>query len=85
MKRRSLLRSSPIFLVAGVIAFFFLVTLWNFAVEPFFPKMKLRSADASLAGITVLQGRVMRWTSHRSELAFARPLIMSETFIWIAK
>lgn len=52
MKRRSLLRNSPIFLVAGVIAFFFLATLWNFAVEPFFPKLKLRSADASLAGIS---------------------------------
>lgn len=52
MKRRSLLRNSPIFLVAGAIAFFFLATLWNFAVEPFFPKLKLRSADASLAGIS---------------------------------
>jgi len=51
MSRSGLLRSSPIFLVAGLIGFFFLVVPWNWAIEPFYPKLKIRSADASLAGV----------------------------------
>jgi alginate O-acetyltransferase complex protein AlgJ len=51
MPTRGLLRNSPVFAVAGFIAFWFLATLWNFAIEPFYPKLKIRSADSSLSGM----------------------------------
>jgi hypothetical protein len=51
MSRDGLLRSSPIFLVAGFIGFLFLSMVWNFVIEPFYPKLRIRSADPSLAGI----------------------------------
>jgi hypothetical protein len=51
MSRHALLRSSPIFAVAGFVAFWFFATIWNLAIEPFSPKLKIRSADSSLVGM----------------------------------
>lgn len=49
MTRRFLSRL-PIFACAGVILFLFLATIWNFAVERDWPKLRIRSA-APLAGV----------------------------------
>jgi alginate O-acetyltransferase complex protein AlgJ len=43
--RRNLLRRSPIFAVAGFIGFLFLATLWNWAIESYYPKLRIRSAQ----------------------------------------
>jgi alginate O-acetyltransferase complex protein AlgJ len=50
MTRRDFLSSSPIFAAAGFVAFWFLAMLWNWAIDPLNPKLKIRSAD-SLAGV----------------------------------
>jgi len=51
MSPNALFRSSPIFAVAGFVAFWFFATIWNLAIDPFFPKLKIRSADSSLVGM----------------------------------
>lgn len=48
--RRTLLHRLPIFAAAGVVLFFFLAILWNYAVERDHPKWRLRSAHP-LAGL----------------------------------
>jgi hypothetical protein len=45
------LRRSPIFAVAAFICFIFLSTLWNWAVQSYFPKLRIRSAEP-LVGVT---------------------------------
>ena len=42
--QRGFLRKGPIFLAAGFIGFLFLSTLWNWAVQSSFPKLRIRSA-----------------------------------------
>lgn len=51
MRRLRLLHRLPIFAVAGAIAFLFLATLWNYAVERDYPKLRIRSAQP-LAGVS---------------------------------
>ena len=51
MTRRDLLRRSPIFGVASFVVFWFIAILWNWAIEPFYPRLRIRSANSSLAGI----------------------------------
>ena len=48
--RRTLLHRLPIFAAAGGVVFFFLASLWNYAVERDHPKWRLRSANP-LAGV----------------------------------
>ncbi|MBG0810944.1 alginate O-acetyltransferase [Methylosinus sp. H3A] len=48
--RRTLLHRLPIFAAAGGVVFFFLASLWNYAVERDHPKWRLRSAHP-LAGV----------------------------------
>ncbi|WP_166141941.1 alginate O-acetyltransferase [Methylosinus sp. RM1] len=48
--RRTLLHRSPIYAAAGAVLFFFLASLWNYAVERDYPKLRLRSANP-LAGV----------------------------------
>lgn len=44
VRRYHLLRRSPIFAVAGFVGFLFLATLWNWAIEAHYPKLRIRSA-----------------------------------------
>ncbi|WP_159726685.1 alginate O-acetyltransferase [Methylosinus sp. Ce-a6] len=48
--RRALSHRLPIFAAAGAVSFFFLASLWNYAVERDHPKWRLRSAQP-LAGV----------------------------------
>jgi alginate O-acetyltransferase complex protein AlgJ len=50
-RQRKLLRRSPIFAAAGFIGFLFLATVWNWAVQSYFPKLRIRSAEP-LIGVT---------------------------------
>ena len=43
--RRNFLRRSPIFAVAGFIGFLFFAILWNWAIQSYYPKLKIRSAQ----------------------------------------
>lgn len=43
--RRNFLRKVPIFVVAGFMGFLFFATLWNWAVQSYFPKLRIRSAQ----------------------------------------
>lgn len=51
---RSFLTRLPIFACAAFVAFLFLATLWNAAVERDWPKLRIRSANP-LAGVTAPQ------------------------------
>ena len=43
--RRNFARRRPIFAVAEFIGFLFLATLWNWAIGPYYPKLRIRSAQ----------------------------------------
>jgi hypothetical protein len=60
--RRQLLHRLPIFAAAGGIAFLFLVTLWNYAVERDHPKWRLRSAHP-LDGVAKEEPVPISWSA----------------------